>query len=220
MNFEQARFNMVEQQIRPWDVLDQKVLDTIMNTPREDFVPSEYRNLAFSDINIPLGNGEVMMQPNVEGRLLQTLQVQSSDLILQVGTGSGYLTACLATLGKHVVSLDTYAEFTKDASSKLSAHNVNNVTLTTIDSYETWDPTDQYDAIVLTGSVASIPTRYKEALNTGGRLFAVVGSVNEPTMEALLVTKTGDQQWLQESLFETSLAPLVSSSTKPPEFEF
>jgi protein-L-isoaspartate(D-aspartate) O-methyltransferase len=130
-NFEQARFNMIEQQIRPWDVLDQRALDTLAQTPREDFVPERYRNLAFSDVAIPLGHGEFMLKPNVEGRILQALAVQPTDHVLEVGTGSGYLTACLARMTTSVVSVDIIADFTEDARRKLKAHGLSNVVLHT-----------------------------------------------------------------------------------------
>jgi hypothetical protein len=129
MNFEQARFNMVEQQIRPWEVLDQQVLQVILHTPREDYVPAAYRSLAFADTNIPLGQGQVMMIPSVEGRLLQALSLKKTDKVLEIGTGSAYLTACLAALSGHVESVDILPEFTDSASKKLSAHGVANVSL-------------------------------------------------------------------------------------------
>ncbi len=152
-NFEQARFNMIEQQIRPWDVLDQRALDTLARIPREDFVPERYRNLAFGDVAIPLGHGEFMLKPNVEGRILQALALQSTDHVLEVGTGSGYLTACLARMTASVVSVDMIPDFTENARRKLKAHGLSNVVLHTGDASRGWGE-QRYPAIAVTGSVA------------------------------------------------------------------
>ena len=204
-NFEQARHNMIEQQIRPWDVLDQRALDTIAGVPREDFVPERYRNLAFGDIAIPLGHGEVMLKPNVEGRMLQALAVQPTDHVLEVGTGSGYLTACLARLAGNVVSVDIIPEFTETARGKLKAHAATNVVLHVGDASRGWGER-RYNAIAVTGSVATVADGWRQSLSLGGRLFIVVGQ--PPVMEALLITRIGEREWLQESLFDTDLAPL------------
>ena len=204
-NFEQARHNMIEQQIRPWDVLDQQVLDTLARVPREDFVPERYRNLAFSDVAIPLGHGEFMFKPTVEGRLLQALAVKPSDLVLEVGTGSGYLTACLARLATSVVSVDIVADFTDAARSKLKTHGAANVVLHTGDASRGWSG-HRYDAIAVTGSVADVADDWRQSLRLGGRLFIVAGK--PPIMEALLITRTGEREWLRESLFDTELLPL------------
>ncbi len=219
MNYEQARFNMVEQQIRPWEVLDQHVLDVILQTPREDFVPAEYKALAFADTHIPLDHQQVMMHPNVEGRLLQALNVQSTDVVLEVGTGSGYLTACLAQLAEHVYSVDIHPGFTDQARHKLGAHGIDNVTLSSGDAVGGWERLHKYDVIAITGSLPSIPENYKTALAMGGRLFVIIGSPNKPIMEAWLITRTADDQWAQESLFETSIPPLVNASF-PKTFDF
>jgi protein-L-isoaspartate(D-aspartate) O-methyltransferase len=211
MNFEQARFNMVEQQIRPWEVLDQQVLQVILHTPREDYVPAAYRSLAFADTNIPLGQGQVMMIPSVEGRLLQALSLKKTDKVLEIGTGSGYLTACLAALSGHVESVDILPEFTDSASKKLSAHGVANVSLESGDAAEGWKSGAQYDAIAITGSVPVIPESYKKALTVNGRLFVIVGDTSMPIMSACLVTRVTDNQWVQESLFETGIPPLLNA---------
>jgi len=216
INIEQARFNMIEQQIRPWEVLDQRVLDVMTRTPREDFAPSRYRNLAFADVAIPLGHGQVMMRPNVEGRLLQALNPQSADTILEVGTGSGYLTACLAGLGGRVVSVDIFPEFTAAAEDKLNAHGVDNVTLYSGDAAQGWGDY-RYDVIALTGSLPVLPERWRQQLVIGGRLFVIIGQ--DPIMEALLITRLGEQEWTEESLFETQLPPLLNVE-KPGRFEF
>ena len=216
INIEQARFNMIEQQIRPWEVLDQRVLDVMTRTPREDFAPSRYRNLAFADVAIPLGHGQVMMRPNVEGRLLQALNPKSADTILEVGTGSGYLTACLAGLGGRVVSVDIFPEFTAAAEHKLNAHGVDNVTLYSGDAAQGWGDY-RYDVIALTGSLPVLPERWRQQLVIGGRLFVIIGQ--DPIMEALLITRLGQQEWTEESLFETQLPPLLNVE-KPGRFEF
>lgn len=216
INIEQARFNMIEQQIRPWEVLDQRVLDVMTRTPREDFAPSRYRNLAFADVAIPLGHGQVMMRPNVEGRLLQALNPQSADTILEVGTGSGYLTACLAGLGGRVVSVDIFPEFTAAAEDQLNAHGVDNVTLYSGDAAQGWGDY-RYDVIALTGSLPSLPERWRQQLVIGGRLFVIIGQ--DPIMEALLITRLGEQEWTEESLFETQLPPLLNVE-KPSRFAF
>lgn len=216
MNFEEARFNMIEQQIRPWEVLDQRVLDVLANVPREAFVPERYRNLAFADIRIPLGHDQVMMNPNVEGRLLQALQIQSSDNILEIGTGSGYLSACLARLGRSVLSVDIFEEFSELSAQKLRSHRISNVTLQTGDAVNGWGE-HHYDAIALTASLTSLTEQWQHQLTISGRLFAIIGE--EPIMEAVLITRTGEHEWLQESLFETEIPTFINSSV-PIEFEF
>lgn len=212
----QARFNMIEQQIRPWEVLDQRVLDTLATVPREDYVPERYRNLAFADVRIPLGYGQVMMNPNVEGRLLQALTLRPSDQVLEVGTGSGFLTACLARLSAGVRSVDIQPEFTTSAAEKLHRHGVNNVILETGDAARDWGDRP-FDVVVLTGSVTSLTESWRQRLRVGGRLFAVIGEA--PVMEATLVIRHSEDEWLSEGLFETELTPL-RNATKPLSFEF
>lgn len=211
MNYEQARFNMVEQQIRPWEVLDQQVLQIILHTPREDYVPAAYHSLAFADTNIPLGQGQVMMIPSVEGRLLQALALQKTDKVLEIGTGSGYVTACLAGLAGHVESVDIFPEFTDSAAKKLAAHGVSNVNLVSGDAAEGWNSGTQYDAIAITGSMPVIPESYKKALTVNGRLFVIVGDTSMPIMSACLITRVTENQWVQESLFETSIPSLLNA---------
>ena len=208
-NFEQARHNMIEQQIRPWDVLDQRVLDTLAGMPREDFVPERYRNLAFSDVAIPLGHGEVMLKPNVEGRILQALAVQPTDHVLEVGTGSGYLTACLARLAVSVVSVDIVPAFVEAARQKLKAHGLANVVLHVGDASRGWGG-HRYNAIVVTGSEAEVAEVWRQSLSLGGRLFIVAGQ--PPVMEALLITRVAEEEWIRESLFDTELPPLRNAA--------
>lgn len=219
MNIEQARHNMIEQQIRTWEVLDQRVLDLILRTPREDYVPRRYRNLAFNDMEIPLGEGEVMMAPKLEGRMLQALDIKPHEQVLEVGTGSGYVTALLADAGEHVYSVDIRPEFTNDAGRALAEHGVDNVTLETGDALNGWDKHGPYDAIAITGSFpepAAGFDNFKNSLKVGGRLFVIVGEA--PVMEALLVTRTGENEWQQEVLFET-VVPALINAPRPRHFE-
>lgn len=173
-NFELARHNMIEQQIRPWDVLDQQVLDTLAQLPREDFVPARYRNLAFGDIAIPLGQGEFMLKPNVEARILQALALRPTDQVLEIGTGSGYLTAGLARLAGAVVSVDIVPDFVETARRQLKAHGFDNVALYVGDASCGWGER-RYDAIAVTGSVPTVAEVWRQSLNLGGRLFIVAG---------------------------------------------
>jgi protein-L-isoaspartate(D-aspartate) O-methyltransferase len=209
MNIEQARFNMIEQQVRPWEVLDQRVLDGMFEIPREDFVPAAYRNLAFADISIPLGHDQVMMPPTLEGRLLQALMLTRQDTVLEIGTGSGYLTALLARNAKHVDSVDIFEEFVKKAEQRLNALNIKNVSLETGDAIEGWNKFNRYDVIVLTGSVPVLAPHFQSQLNEGGCLFAIVGE--EPIMQAQLITRITGDQFNVEVLFETSLSPLIGA---------
>jgi len=208
MNFEQARFNMIEQQIRPWEVLDQRVLDLMAAVPREDFVPEGYRRLAFSDTQIPLGHGEVMMAPRVEARLLQSLQLGAGDRVLEIGTGSGYLTALLASSAASVTTVDVHADFTAAAAAKLQGHGARNVSLHSGNAVAGWDE-GRYDVIAVTGSLPLLPDSIPAQLRNGGRLFMVVGTA--PVMEAMLVVRVGDQAFSREILFETTVPPLVGA---------
>ena len=209
MNLDQARFNMIEQQIRPWEVLDQRVLDLLSTVPREDFVPEAYRNLAFADINIPLGEGQVMMAPKVEARILQALNLQDDETVLEVGTGSGYVTALLANLAKQVISVDINPDMTRQAGEKLVAHGISNVTLETGDAARGWDAHAPYDVIVITGSLPLLSDNFKQALRVGGRLLAIVG--DSPAMGVQLITRVGNAEWAQETLFETDLPALINA---------
>jgi protein-L-isoaspartate(D-aspartate) O-methyltransferase len=207
MNVEQARFNMVEQQIRTWEVLDQKVLDLMAQVPREDFVPAAYRNLAFADTCIPLPHGQTMMVPRVEARMLQVLQIEPGERVLEVGTGSGFVTALLARLAAHVTSIEIHDGLRRDALVKLEDHGIDNVELQTGDASRGWDRGAPYDVIAVTGSLPVLDQRFQASLAIGGRLFVIVGQ--EPAMEALLITRTSESQWATESLFETVVPPLV-----------
>jgi protein-L-isoaspartate(D-aspartate) O-methyltransferase len=217
MNLEQARYNMIEQQIRPWEVLDDKVLGVLSATPREDFVPQQYRDLAFSDICIPLPNEQCMMPPKLEGRLLQSLAIQPTDRILEIGTGSAYLTACLARLGSSVHSVDLFSDFVEAARSTLQQHTISNVTLEARDAAAGLQTDQRYDVIAVTGSLPTLHRNFHTLLNPGGRLFVIVG--RPPIMQALLITRVGEQEWNHESLFETSI-PALLNAPQPEDFKF
>ncbi len=210
IDLDRARFNMVNQQVRPWDVLDHQVLDAMQDLPRDRFVPPTYRNLAYAGTEIPIGHGQAMMTPSVEGRMLQALALKSSDMVLEVGTGSGYVTALLARFAKHVYSVDLYEDFLKLAKERLTSLSITNVTLEQGDAAVGWDNHAPYDVIVLTGSVLEIPVSFTRSLRKGGRLFAIVGT--PPIMEARLITRIEGDAYGRESLFETVLSPLVSAS--------
>lgn len=217
MDFEQARFNMIEQQIRPWDVLDQQVLDILTRTPRENFVAEKYRALAFTDTHIPLGHGQVMMDPKLEGRLLQSLAIQPEDRALEIGTGSGYLTACLASMAKHVTSIEIYPEFIAAAKERLDANGCTHVSLHEADAMAGNITGGPYDVIAVTGSLPLDGTHFNQHLTNGGRLFVITGT--PPIMEALLITRIDTNHFASESLFETSIPPLVNA-TQGNEFTF
>jgi Protein-L-isoaspartate carboxylmethyltransferase len=209
MNFEQARLNMIEQQIRTWDVLDPNVLDLLARFHREDFVPQEYRMLALADVQLPLPHGQVTMTPKVEARLLQALNIQSADRVLEIGTGSAYLTVLLAASARHVTSVDIFPEFAQQAAGKLSLCHVTNVTLETGDAIRGWSKDSPYDVIVVTGSVPVLEPCFQEQLCESGRLIVITGA--SPVMEALLITRIGNQEWARESLFETDLPALIGA---------
>jgi protein-L-isoaspartate(D-aspartate) O-methyltransferase len=217
LNIDQARFNMIEQQVRPWDVLDDRVLRTLTEVPREEFVPERYRSLAFSDLSIPLDHGQAMMAPKIEGKLLQALAVREGDRVLEIGTGSGYLTACLAHMGGKVHSVDIFESFIQEARPKLETACKGRFTLETRDAAAGWDQAGAFDAIAVTGSLPVLHRGFHEALAVGGRLFVVVG--RPPVMQALLITRTADAEWTQQSLFETSLPALVNAE-QPDAFRF
>jgi protein-L-isoaspartate(D-aspartate) O-methyltransferase len=217
MNFEQARFNMVEQQVRTWEVLDERVLELLETTHREDFVPVRYRKMAFTDMAIPLDHKQTMMKPVVEGRLLQALELKSDETVLEIGTGSGFITACLAQLAKQVVSVDVHEQFANEVAVKLKEKDIHNVELETGNVMTGWQPEQAHDVLVVTGSVSEIPDHFRGWVNPSGRIFVVCGE--SPAMEAKLLTKLNATQWREESLFETDLARLIDAE-KAVEFEF
>ena len=217
MNFEQARFNMVEQQIRPWEVLDGRVLSLLENIHREDFVPVRYRKLAFADLAIPLDCDQVMMRPKIEARMLQALELSEDETVLEIGTGSGFITACLAGLAKHVVSVEIFPELHEAAGLKLKDKGIDNVELFVGDVMRGWQPEQAHDVVVVTGSVPEVPEQFLGWVNPGGRLFVVTG--DSPAMEAYVMNRLDVTEWSQESLFETDLPRLVNAE-QAPEFEF
>jgi protein-L-isoaspartate(D-aspartate) O-methyltransferase len=220
MDFEQARFNMVEQQIRTWEVLDQGVLELLFKVKREDFVPSAYRAIAFTDMEIPLGHEQLMMSPKLEARIVQEVALQAGDTVLEVGTGSGYLAALLAKRAAQVTSIEYFEDLSKLAATRLQTAGADNVTLLVGDaadaSFSLLDG-KKFDVIVLTGSVPALPEAFLRHLNVGGRLFAIVGDA--PVMKATLIKKTAEAAFTTTELFETVVAPLINAP-HPPRFDF
>ncbi|MFC5743066.1 protein-L-isoaspartate O-methyltransferase family protein [Dyella tabacisoli] len=217
MNFEQARQNMVENQVRPWEVLDSRVLNVLSSLRREDFVAAEHRQLAFTDVCLPLGHGEVMMKPVIEGRVLQALDLTPTDQVLEIGTGSGFLTACLASLSAHVTSIDIHADFIAAAGQRLAAARISNVTLEVGEAIEGWQPSGLFDAVAVTGAVSEIPQRFLGWLRPGGRLLVVHGE--SPAQQVLLLTHEGDGRYREERLFETDL-PYLAHAEPARRFTF
>ncbi len=215
LDFQQARHAMVEQQVRPWDVLDPRVLAVLMQVRREDFVPQRHRKLAFSDAPLPLDHGEVMMKPVVEGRLLQAMNLEPGDEVLEIGTGSGFITACLAALTREVTSIDRHPDFIERARARLAVDGVSNVRLECADVFA-WQPGRLFDAIGVTGAVATDPERFGAWLKPGGRLFVVHGL--SPVQEALRITRRGES-FHRESLFETDI-PYLHGAAPAPHFTF
>jgi len=217
INIESARHNMVVSQIRTGSVLDDRILELVSRGPRQDFVPDALRNLAFVDMQIPLGHGEVMMAPQVEARLLQELAIKPTDKILEIGTGSGYLTWLLAQLGAKVHSVEIRPEFTDRASGRLAAHGARNVELEIGDGARGWDKHAPYDVILVTGSLPMLPEAFKKQLGVGGRLIAIVGK--SPAMQAQRVTRLTETSYDTCGLLETDLPPL-QNALAPSAFVF
>lgn len=211
MDYTKAREMMVEQQVRPWDVLDVRVLDVLVRLPREAFVPETHRALAYADIELPLGHGERMMKPVVEGRALQALDLQPGDEVLEIGTGSGFLAACLGMLARDVVSIDRHADFVDLAHERLQAQGIANVAVEAADAM-TWDTDRRFDAVCVTGAVAAVPSRFLQWLRPGGRMFVVRG--NPPVMDAVLLHQEANGI-RSESLFETEIPYLVGAAPVP-----
>ena len=216
MNTDYARLQMVNQQVRGWNVYDERVLAMLRELPREHFVPDGFESLAFADLAIPLGHGEHMMTPTIEGRVLQALGLRGGETVLEIGTGSAFMTACLAKLSAQVTSVDIYDDFIESARRKLEAEGIENVKLMQMDATQEL-PAGEFDAIAVTGSIQAFDPRYVEALAPNGRLFMVVGEA--PVMEAKLIERTNDHDWHTISLFETDLPSLVHGAL-PPQFSF
>jgi len=211
-----ARRQMIEQQVRAWEVLDLGVLSVMERVPREEFAPAPYRELAFADLCVPLGHGQSMLAPSLEGRILQALAVQADDRVLEVGTGSGYFAACLGGLARSVRSIEIFADLAGTARNNLARTGANNVTVEVMDAM-TFEADGGYDVIALTGSLPVYDPRFERALAMGGRLFVVTGQGS--AMAAQRITRTGPGQWLRESLFETSIDALIHAQ-QPPKFVF
>ena len=213
MSIEQARFNMNERQIRPWEVLDPQVLDLLFVVKREDFVPAAYRNLAFADMEIPIGSGQVMLAPRVEARLLQELGIKKTDKVLEIGTGSGYMAALLAARAEHVVTIESRRELADFARQNFERAGITNVTLEVGDGANGWSQRAPYDAIVVSGSLPVLPASLLKQLRVGGRLAAIVGTA--PVMEAQLVTCSAEGVYNTVNLFETVVPALDGGEAKP-----
>jgi len=217
INYAQARENMVEQQIRPWDVLDARVLDTLATLPREAFVPPAHSALAYADLELPLGHGQKMMKPVIEGRTLQALDLQAGEDVLEIGTGSGFLTACLADLGREVVSLELRPELAALARGNLDAAGLgSNVRIETADAMS-WTTDRQFDVVCVTAAVDTLPEAFLAWVRPGGRLFVIRG--RSPAMEAILVHNEAGGARI-ESLFETDDATYLTGAAPVPQFVF
>ena len=217
MSIEQARFNMIEQQIRPWDVLDQGVLSLLAVVKREDFVPAEHRAKAFFDTEIPLGHGQFMLAPRVEARFLQELDVRKHERVLEIGTGSGYMAALLAHKAREVVSVELQPELAKAAIANLRRASITNAVVLEGDASKGLPTQGPFDVIVLSGSVAAVPKALLAELKVGGRLIAIVGQ--EPVMRATIVTRVGEQEFRNVEVFDT-VAPRLSGFDEPSRFTF
>jgi protein-L-isoaspartate(D-aspartate) O-methyltransferase len=204
-----ARRQMVDQQIRTWEVLDPRVLDALSEVPREAFVPPEYRELAFADTPIPIGFGQSMLAPKLQGRILQALGVSAADSVLEVGSGTGYLSACLSILGCSTYSIDIHPGLVHSATANLRAVPQAKVQFEIRDAYGA-APLGEYDVVAVTGSLPIYDTRFERALRVGGRLFAIVGEA--PVMDAILVRRVDSNEWIRESLFETVVEPLINAA--------
>jgi protein-L-isoaspartate(D-aspartate) O-methyltransferase len=216
LNVEFARAQMIAQQVRAWDVFDKRVLKALAEVHREEFVPEGYRDLAFADTAIPLGHGQSMLPPKIEGRILQALELRENDEVLEVGTGSGFLTACLSSLAGRVRSLEIFPDLAALAARNLRSSGVTAASVETMDALR-FEEVDRYDAIAVGGSLPRYDARFERALKPGGRMFIVVGT--SPLMEALLVRRASGAACTRESLFETDITALVNAP-QPPRFVF
>jgi protein-L-isoaspartate(D-aspartate) O-methyltransferase len=213
-----ARFNMIQQQIRPWNLLDNRVLEVIEALPREAFTPPLYQGLAYADLEIPLAHGERMLAPKIAAKALQALALKPADRVLEIGTGSGYVTACLARLAAQVISMERHGDFVSAARERLEGLGIRNVEWHVGDALQGELPGAPYDAILVNGSLPRLDPRLNDALLPGGRLFVVIGE--SPLMEAKLITRVRDDQWRTEILFETELPPLTDRRPQGDYFSF
>ncbi|MCK2127113.1 protein-L-isoaspartate O-methyltransferase [Thauera aromatica] len=217
MNFEKARFNMVEQQIRPWEVLDQNVLDLLMTVRREEFVPASHRELAFAEVEIPIGCGQVMLKPVIEGKIMQALRVEKTDSVLEIGAGSGYFAALLAARAEWVRTVEIECALVKLASENLARNGVDNVVVVHGDGVDGWAERAPYDVIVVSGGLPFVPQALLEQLKVGGRLFAFVGEA--PVMKARLITCEAEGRFRTEDIFET-VVPMLKNAPRQDPFRF
>ena len=217
MNIEQARFNMIEQQIRPWNVLDQDVLDLLMVVKREDFVPEAYKNLAFADIEIPLPGGESMLMPKVEARILQELLVKKHETVLEIGAGSGYMAALLAHKSRHVTTVEIAPELKALAERNLAKAGISNVTVEEGNGGDGWPKNAPYDVIVISGTREVLPDAFLKQLKVGGRIAAILGQA--PAMSMNIITRVSETGYDTVKVFETSAKPLKAAVT-PSHFTF
>ncbi|MCW8983607.1 MAG: protein-L-isoaspartate O-methyltransferase [Gammaproteobacteria bacterium] len=214
LNLENARNNMIKQQLRPSEIIDDRVLNAMQSVPRENFAPEAYRQIAYADFEIPLGSGQSMLSPRIEGRLLQALDIQPDDDALVVGTGSGYLSAVISTLANRVTSVEVDSELAERAQQRLKQQGIENVSIVVGDATRGLDDYAPYDVIALTGSVTEVPRLILENMRVSGRLFAVTGT--PPAMQAVLVTRKNANEWESKDLFDTELAPLENGTQSAP----
>ena len=217
MNIDVARINMLKQQIRTCYVLDDDLLNLISQVPREEFVPPAYQQLAYADEQLKISHDQVMMLPSIEAKMLQSLAIQSSDKILEIGTGTGYVTALLAKSGQHVYSIDIFADFIQAAKQRLTKLGIENVTLQEGNGGNAWEKQQPYDVICVTGSLPTLPDNFRQQLKLGGRLFVILGEGQ--AMQATLITRLGENEWDSEILFETNIPSLLNIE-KPSHFKF
>lgn len=213
MNFELARANMIEQQVRPWDVLDQRVLNALAQVPREKFLPEQHSGLAYSDTRIPLENGRVSLNPNIEARLLQAAVLEDDDRTLIIGSGSGYIAACAARLCKHVESIDSSEAINLSAGANAEQCNIDNIKFITGDMLNDVPDKTSYDAIIVNGSLPSVPETLKTSLTRLGRLIVTIGSEKKPIMETFVIRRIGENDWLQQSIFDTHIPALIADDS-------
>lgn len=215
MNTELARQNMVENQVRPSEVLDLRVLDTLRSVRREEFVPERHRSVAFADLALPIGHGETMLKPIVEGRILQAIAAEPGERVLEIGTGSGFLTACLARMADLVISVEQHADLAETARARLAAAKIANARLEIGEAVRDFTTGEQFDAVVVGGAVHALPERFRAWVKPGGRLFAIVG--DSPAMQATLYRRVDQTHWQQEVLFETDV-PYLKNAEPPRRF--
>jgi len=217
MDIKLACNNMIKQQIRAWGVLDENILDLMASIQREDFVPTEYQQLAYADVAIPIGYGKTMLPPKLQAHLIQALSIQSNETVLEIGTGTGFCTALLAKQAKHVFTIEIMPELQKQAQKNLANLEIANVSFIEGDGSAGWPKEAPYDAIVLTGSLQQLPASFRQQLNVGGRIFAVLGKA--PVMTATIIFHPGENEWNEKYLFETVIPPLENAK-QAATFEF